>query len=239
MLTHRFVSIVAVAAFAGLASAQATQIGPGPASDQGPNPFANRASLLWDNGDTDGVNGYSEAVPSVFGFSRSLLDDFVISDPAGWKISDYHGIYLWFSGGTGLGTDVNLTFRADAGGSPGGVIASTSNTSYSETPTGRTWFGRPEVSVDVEFAPVTLGPGTYWVEMQMVGSDNAFHMVRSTVSGSEAWINYADFGGMFPGSAAFGVPADVSYQLTGTVVPTPAGLAVLGLAGLGARRRRR
>lgn len=239
MKTSGFVSVAALIAFAGLASADAIQAGPGVGSVQGSNPFAGRAPVLWDNGDTDGSNGYSEAVSSVFGFSRSTLDDFVVSDPAGWCISDYHGLYLWFSGGVGLGSDVNLTFWHDNGaGGPSTSFGSTTNLTYSETPTGRTFFGRPEVLVEVDFEPFCLPQGTYWVEMQIVGTDNAFHMVRSAVTGGEAHVNYADFGGLAPGSAIFGAPADMAFQLTGEVAPAPSALALLGIVGLAGRRRR-
>ncbi len=239
MKTCGIVSVAALFAVAGLASADnRTQVGPGVPTTPGSNPFAGRAPVLWDNGDTDGSNGYSEATPAVFGAYRSTVDDFVVSDPAGWNVSDYHGLYLWFSGGVGLGSDVNLSFYHDAGGAPGAFITSTTNTSYTETVTGRSWFGRPEVLAEVDFTPVFLPAGTYWVEMQIVGTDNAFHMVdSSSILGAEAWVNYSDIG-TGPGTAFFGVAADMAFQLTGTVAPTPSALALLGIAGLAGRRRR-
>ena len=74
--------------------------------------------------------------------------------------------------------------------------------------------------------------------MQIIGPDNNFQMVRSTVTGSELWVNYADLG-FGPGSGIFGVPADAAFTLSGEVVPAPGALALLGLGGIAAIRRRR
>lgn len=236
MKTCGIVSVAALFAFAGLASADAIQVGPGVAVDAGPSPFNSRTSIVWDNGDTDGSNGYSEAVSSIFGAYRSTVDDFTLTSAT--DITGYYGLYLSFSGALPVGSSMNLNFYNDAGGVPGSYIATASETSYSETTTGRSWFGRPEVVNHSTFNAITLGPGTYWVEMQIVGIENAFHMVRSGVTGSEAWINYEDFGGAFPGSAVFGAAADMAFALEGDIVPAPSALALLGIAGLAGRRRR-
>lgn len=236
MKTCGIVSVAALFAFAGLASADAIQVGPGVAVDAGPSPFNSRTSIVWDNGDTDGTNGYSEAEQAVFGFYRSTVDDFTLTSAT--DITGYYGLYLAASGASSLGSDVNLNFYADAGGVPGAFVASASTTGYSESLTGRAWFGRPELLSHSTFNAVTLGAGTYWVEMQIVAAENAFHMVRSGVNGSEAWVNYEDFGGAFPGSAVFGAAADMAFALEGDIVPAPSALALLGIAGLAGRRRR-
>ncbi|MCC6429001.1 MAG: hypothetical protein IT435_19545 [Phycisphaerales bacterium] len=228
-----------VLAIAGLASAGLeTQVGPGSPTNPGGSSYGTR-SVLWDNGDTDGSNGYSELDVGFFGISRSTLDDFVITDPAGWNISDFHDLVLYPSGNPLAGVGYNLTFRADAGGTPGAVLGPTTNTSYTQTVTGRNWFGIQETRIDVTFNPIFLGPGRYWIEMQNISPDNTFHMVRSAVTGSEAWVNYQDFPPMMPGSSLFGVAADMSYVLTGDVAPAPAGFAAAAIAGLALARRRR
>ncbi|MFG0260411.1 MAG: hypothetical protein ACF8LK_08680 [Phycisphaerales bacterium JB041] len=231
------VSVLTIVSIAGVASAQAVSVGNGVPANLGNDPFSNRATL-WDNGDTDGSNGYSQATSGVFGAYRSTLDDFEITDQRGWTLNDFHTIGLWTGGGTGLGTGYNLTFWSDAGGAPGAPIAVANVTSYAENVTGRSWFSRPEVAIDVVFDDVFLGAGRYWVEMQVIGPENHFQMVRSTITGSEAWVNYADFG-FGPGSSVFGVAADIAFSLTGEVAPAPGALALLGLGGLAAARRRR
>lgn len=236
-MSYRMISaVVVLAASAGLASADnSIQVGPGASTDAGPSPFASRTSIVWDNGDTDGSNGYSEAVSSIFGAYRSTVDDFTLTSTT--DLTGYYGLYLSFSGALPVGSSMNLNFYSDAGGSPGAFVATASETGYSEMTTGRTWFGRAEVVNHSTFSPITLGPGTYWVEMQIVGVENAFHMVHAGVTGSEAWVNYADLG-VGPGSAIFGSAADMAFALEGDVVPAPSALALLGLAGLAGRRRR-
>ena len=46
------------------------------------------ADVLYDNGPVNGVNGYSNATSGVFGFRRSLLDDFVVPD-GGWTLQHW------------------------------------------------------------------------------------------------------------------------------------------------------
>lgn len=232
------VSVLTIVSIAGVASAQSVSVGNGIPVNLGNDPFSNRATL-WDNGDTDGSNGYSQATSGVFGASRSTLDDFEVTDSAGWILNDFHTLALYSGGGTNNGSGYNLTFWSDASGAPGAPIATANVTSFSESTTGRTWFSRPELAQDVVFDDIYLAPGRYWVEMQVIATDNAFQMVRAGVTGSECWVNYADFGGLMPGSSIFGTRADIAYSLTGDVAPAPGALALLGLGGLAAARRRR
>ncbi len=228
-------AVVVLAASAGVASADAIQIGPGPSGNSGVNPWSSRTSIVWDNGGTDGSNGYSEAEASVFGAYRSTVDDFTLG--AATSITGFYGQYITFSGALPAGSAMNLNFFADAGGAPGAYIATASQTGYSEVLSGNNWFGRDEVVNHSTFSPIVLGAGTYWVEMQIVGVENVFHMVHAGVTGSECWVNYADIG-TGPGSAFFGAAADMAFALEGDVVPAPSALALLGLAGLAGRRRR-
>lgn len=194
--------------------------------------------LLWDNYDTDGVNGYSMADASVFGFQRALLDDFEVPD-GGWNITDFHCLMLWNTMQPGSGWDFYLEFRPDIGGAPDpntGIV--TTGHVYGEVATGRTWFSRPESEMTLEFDAVTLGPGTYWFYGYVLGPENAFMMARSTYNLNPCWVDYADFYGLSPAYDIFGADADLAWQLTGTPVPAPAALALLGLAGMARRRRR-
>jgi hypothetical protein len=174
-----------------------------------------RQAVLWDNGDTDGSNGYSNADVSVFGYQRTLLDDFVVPDGETWILTDFHSYQIWNSVAPGSGTDYQLTFRADDAGSPGAPIVTAVTVSYAEVETGRFWFGRPEYETQYVYEPITLTGGTYWVEGNVIGPDNNFWMVHAyPPGGSECWINYEDYGFM-PASDLFGVQADLAYWLTG------------------------
>jgi len=191
------------------------------------------ADLLWDNGDTDGSNGYSNAPRDAFGYQRDLLDDFVV--PAGgWVLQDLHTFQIWYSLPPGSGTDFVLNIRDDNGGSPGNVIATAVTQSYSEAATGRVWFSRQEYEMTYNFNDIALSAGTYWIEGHVVGPENNFWMIHQGITGSECWVNYEDLG-YGPGSGQFGVQADLAFTLTG--IPEPASLFLLGLGVLALRRR--
>ncbi len=192
------------------------------------------ADTLWDNGGPNGDNGYSNATFLVFGARRALLDDFTLDGDS--VLQDFHWEHVWGTSPPGSGTSMELSFRSDAGGAPGNVIATATITSYSEMSTGVTWFSRPGMESWGTFDDIALGAGTYWFEGTIVGPENNFWLVRTEVTGSECWINYEDFGGLHPGSAFYGAPADLNFILTG--IPAPGPLALLGLVGLTGRRRR-
>ena len=176
--------------------------------------------LLTDNGAADGSNGYSNiGAPAGSGIRRTLLDDFNV--PAG-KVHDVTCVswtHVWGNGepaGTGIGADIGV--RNDAGAAPGSTIATANVTAYSETETGGVFFSRPEISSVATFDAVNLTEGTYWLEATTVDASqslNNFWLVRATVAGNECWINYEDFGGLFPGSAVFGAAADLNFSVNG------------------------
>jgi hypothetical protein len=213
------VGVVDVAA----AANKATQVGPrkGPQAPQGgggPYVCTIGPGILLDNGDTDGTNGYSNAVASVFGFRRTLLDDFVV--PAqGFNLDEFTWRHLWNSFPVPSGTGLEMLIRADSAGTPGAVLTTLSPTGYTEVATGRIWFGRPEAESHANLGGANLTAGTYWFEFTIVGPDNNFAMVKATLTGQECWVNYDDFGGLQPGSAIFGVQADLTWALCGTLAP--------------------
>jgi len=179
---------------------------------------ASCVNALYDNGKTDGTNGYSNATVNVFGARRTLLDDFTLPDPV--KVTDIHWTHVWASGFTPpFGTGAEFDFRFDAGGAPGAVFKTANVTSYTEIATGNIFFSRPEADSTAVFDPVPLAPGTHWFEGTVVGADNNFWLVKATVTGSQCWVNYQDFGGLFPGSSIFGVAADLNFCLTGFINP--------------------
>ena len=177
--------------------------------------FSNK-DVLWDNGDTDGSNGLSNAPQSAFGYRRALLDDFVIPAGETWELTDFHSFNLWDTLQPGSGTDFVLEFWSDAGGVPGSVVATTTTVSYTETATGRTWFSRPEFEIEYIYEPVTLTEGTYWIWGHVDGPENNFWMGIATQTGSECYCDYEDYPPIQPGSNIFGSPFDLSFVLTGT-----------------------
>ncbi len=189
---------------------------------------------LWDNGPPDGSNGYSNGTVNAFGIRRALLDDFTLDGDS--ILQDFHWEHIWNFLPPGSGTGMELSFRSDADFGPGNVIATATITSYSEMGTGVTYFNRDGAESWVTFDDIALGAGTYWFEAAIIGPENNFWLIRTAVTGSECWINYDDVG-FGPGSAFGADPADLNFVLTG--IPAPGALALLGLAGLAGRRRRR
>ncbi len=161
--------------------------------------------MLWDNGDTDGSNGYS-----VYGVTeRRLLDDFELTQSA--KISQIQCLFV-----AGTPTDFEVRFRSDNNKQPGSILATSKDIKTTCKATGRTWFGYPEQLVTYDFEPIKLAKGIYWVEgWTYSGAANMFWMIRAAKWREECWINYADYGGLHPGSYVFGVQADLAFSLWG------------------------
>lgn len=173
--------------------------------------------VLWDQYDTDGSNGLSH-FSNVMGYYRALLDDFEVPE-GGWTINDFHMLGVWDTLTPPQGTDFELSFWSDAGGSPGAEIVNTVTVSYTETATGRTWFGRPEFEVVKTFEDVVLPQGIYWIWGYIIGpADNCFWMAKQDVIwGSECWADYQDQPPLRPGHEVFnGEYYDLAFQLTYT-----------------------
>jgi hypothetical protein len=175
-------------------------------------------ATLWDNGDTDGSNGYSHATVAAIGRYRALLDDFVVPGGGNWSVTGFSWLMLWSTSGVGKGTSATILFRGDSAGSPGAVIATATVTGWSETATGRTWFGLTEVRAQATFNAISLGPGTYWVEFLPIGPENSYGMVKTAITGYVGWINWpVDFPpGLQPATVVTGATVDYSWRLLGT-----------------------
>ncbi len=197
---------------------------PGP-NPSGPQPpymwFHPDGPPLWDNGVTDGSNGFSNAVVGAFGARRTLLDDFVVPPTEIWSVTGFSWTHVWGSGapaGTGTGDDFRIV--ADLAGSPdiGTVVGVGNVTAYSEMDTGSVFFSRPEVASTATFDPIIVPAGTFWIDHTIIGPENNFHLSKATVTGNECWVNYDDLGGLQSCTAQFSAPADINYALFGTVV---------------------
>jgi hypothetical protein len=168
-------------------------------------PLDRGIKMLWDNGDTDGSNGYS-----VYGVTeRRLLDDIELTQSS--KISEIQCLFV-----AGTPTDFEVRFRSDNNKQPGTILATSKDIKTTCKATGRTWFGYPEQLVTYDFEPIKLAKGIYWVEgWTYQGAANMFWMIHAKLWREECWINYADYGGLHPGSYNFGVKADLAFTLWG------------------------
>jgi len=174
------------------------------------------SGTLYDNGATDGAGAYSNATAGTFGARRALLDDFAVP-AASWILDGLVWTHVWSGGQTPpFGTGFELSFRDDAAGTPGSVVSTAVATGYAEVATGNVFFSRPEAASQAKFTPIALATGHYWLEAITVGASEDLWLVRSSVQGSECWLDYDDLGGLQPGSAQHGVPADLNFELSGT-----------------------
>ncbi len=110
--------------------------------------------VLWDNGDTDGSGGRSNAVEEVFGARRTLLDDFVVPEGETWRLEAFEHRHIWFNGEPpGSGTGMEIMLWSDDDGEPGSPRLELLITNYTEESTGRIMFDRAEaVSFTVPIA---------------------------------------------------------------------------------------
>src|SRR5450432_122807 len=183
---------------------------------------------LWYNGDFNDVNGLSNELDTSLGSGEfgSTYDDFIISDSGGWDVTAVFSDDLTNTGITGANWEIR---QGVSGGDGGTLIASGTTNTPVVTDTGRSGFGYIEHQVLVDGLSVHLDPGTYWLNVTVIGdlTDRAF---VSTTSGADcvgtpcgnnqnAFFNSNFFGFNFisTGDPALGQPYDFSMGVIGTV----------------------
>ena len=185
------------------------------------------SGLLWDNGPFDhpnGGRGNTKGINTRFGKSDlQIADDFLVPAP-GWSVSDGHMEGLCFNSNP-LIDHINVEFFEDTGAGLPKELPFYTDNSNSFTISERTdanWPGWNYVTIDVNFGPVPLDPGTYWIKMQPYGlTGDWFYQGITTVG----WGNTAAFrDGPWAATAGYGhtnwlhdypVEQGVNFQLTG------------------------
>jgi hypothetical protein len=182
-----------------------------------------KGDLLYDNGEPDGRNGLAGSMYA--GYDNRLIDDFTPDDD--WTITDGHFSFVWNTQ-TSINIDsVKVFFYLDEGGCSPSLTeyAEPAVSSFEGEHTGNSYFGRPEVAVDVEFAPVTAENGqTYFVGFQVAGSvDDIAYMLTAASKGCQLFADLPYWG--YPrwssSSYLWGEEYDLAYKLTGTIGFTP------------------
>jgi hypothetical protein len=193
------------------------------------------AVVLWDNGPFDYGNaaGNGKGTSTYFGqVDLQVADDFEVGAP-GWSVTDGHFEGLCFFGN--LQVDyITVAFFQDGGNGLPLEDAFYTEDSYNFTESDYydpSW-GYYHADFDVNFGPVNLSPGTYWVYMQPYGLYGDWHYQGGTsgVWGNTAANRNGPWGGGYPGYTWTHYSGyDINFKLTGDIVPEP---GVVSLAGL-------
>lgn len=190
---------------------------------------------------------------NVGSFRRA--DNFTVG-AGGWQIDSIQ-VFGYFTGGNTTTSPIEGMFVQIWNGTPGAggsVIAGDTTTNilgssqwtgaYRATvnsPLGNT---RPIWDAVGSLGGLILAEGEYWVEVGLLSSLGTMWMPPVSIPGesttgdalsyavsTDTWSNWVDGGS----STQLGMP----FVLTGSVIPAPGALAMLGLGGLVATRRRR
>lgn len=214
-----------------------------------------------------GADASAIALPgSTFGFGSAqsagirLADDFTIPVGETWTLTgaNLFGYTTNATAPSNTGATVRILSADPLGSLVGGVSVLGGDTTtnvqtvnaffgptaiYRVTSTTLTNTARRVQQVTTSFAPIVLGPGTYWLDFDTTGI--TFVPPVSPGAGGPAAVTGNARQVITTGTYAATVDAGstfangIPFQLVGTIVPAPSSLALLGLGGLIAARRRR
>lgn len=194
---------------------------------------------------------------STFGFGAQIgannrvADDFVIPGGQQWKV-DSITFFTYQTGSTTTSTITSADMKLWSGAAPGGTSAGSSTSILSNaftnifrvTSTTLTTNNRPIMAVEMDFGGLILNAGQFWIDWQAAGS-LASGPWAPPVSSASAFITGNAQQSIAGGAFAAMIDAGASLQVAlpfivkGSIVPAPSALALLGLGGLVAGRRRR
>lgn len=207
------------------------------------------------------------AVPgTLFGIGSAaasairLADDFTIPAGETWTITGAN-VFGYQTGATAP-SNTAVTIRilgADPLGLATGAVSVLGGDTTTNVQTSNAFFGPTAIyrttatdtagttrriqQATTAFGPIVLGPGTYWLDFDTTGI--AFVPALTPGGGGPAAVTGNARQVIGAGTYTAGVDAGstfaigVPFQIIGTIVPAPSSLALLGLGGLVAARRRR
>ncbi|MGZ6961960.1 MAG: choice-of-anchor R domain-containing protein [Ilumatobacteraceae bacterium] len=164
-------------------------------------------------------------------YSASAADDFVVTDAAGWTVSEVDVSGLYFNG-SGPANSFDVTFYNDAGGAPGSVACAATGSSFTAT--------IPSFSIPLS-SPCSLAAGTYWVGVAAnmnfsAGGEFGWIVYNGAPGGAAMWENPGGGFGVCPtwGTvlSCLGIADDsMSFAIVGHVNTVGAGISLtVGLA---------
>jgi len=202
--------------------------------------FASAASAQFYGGDPDLVNGLAAEFNTAVG-DAYVFDDF---NHGGGAITDIYGNFFSSTTITGYMYEI----RSGISNGFGGTLHASGNTdgAYSKTLNGFNAFGFLGYTIAADIPDVNLAAGTYHIALSEKGNGAGRAFVQTTsgangvgspIGNGNAYFHSGSFGVTYGRvSDQLGFDADFSYGVN--VIPAPASLALLGLGGLVARRRR-
>jgi hypothetical protein len=124
-------------------------------------PSVGAGTTLYDQYDNAGpiATGSQNFEASFNTYDDEAADDFVVTDSSGWLVSQVEVDGQYFNG-PGPATSVNIRFYTDAGGLPGTMIHEQLNLAFTDGPAA----GDLVVAIN---PGIPLGPGTYWLSVQV------------------------------------------------------------------------
>lgn len=192
--------------------------------------------------------------------NNRVADDFVVTDAAGWTISNMR-FFAYQTGGSSTATTftgLNLNVWNGRPGDVGSAIVAGGAFNVALNATNSTFSGifrvsstatttdRPIWANDAAMS-LTLAQGTYWLDWNMTGTlasgpwappvtiagqnNVPGANARQFIGTSATWNDLTDTGTLLPSA----MPFEITYVLA----PTPGAAALFGVAGLAGLRRRR
>lgn len=257
-------ALIAVAGLATVASAQTadrftgTHTGVKPTNTGGYTGGAMMGTdaTLWDNGPLQTRPGFSELQvgDTIFGYGNqappignSMGDDFTVSG-GGWNVTSISFFNYQTNSGTAASTftNVNWTIYSGAIGNTSTVVASGSGldsstfTGIYRVNTGLSDTARPifQNTVNVN---VNLADGAYWLAWNVAGTlaSGPWAPPVTPAPGGANGMQQIGPAGVWTTTVNGAHADELPFLINGTVVPAPASLALMGLGGLVAGRRRR
>jgi len=185
----------------------------------------------------------SQIFEAAFGqYNIGVLDDFTLDSTT--DLNSISAVIAGWNGYAGtdgiMGYSVNIYMSAeDAGNNLDGFVSLyldngvNPGVSYDDT-----WLG-DGAHVTLDLNGVTLDAGTYYISVvahNEFGSNGQTGVMNSNLGNFDAW--QANPGGGFGFGGLQQTGNNAAYSMTGTAIPAPGALALLGMAGLATRRRR-
>lgn len=195
-----------------------------------------QADVLWDQSDYNlNVPGFfdHENGSPPFGMSVYTVSDITVTG-GGWNVTSISTYYSVL--GDLFATEARLHVFAKSGPLPLDALNDpTMSPIVSVTTSSSNNVGILTVELDLD-----LAAGEYWIGLTPIFAIGDPILLSSMSTYGDASASYDAFA--FPGPPTwfnFNPGVDASIMVEGTAIPAPGALALLGLAGVGFRRRRR